>query len=295
MMTFSWNTVKYSVGSLLLAIAAGTVLMIVVYGIPIQPIRQHVTEASSIYSVEGDYYKWSQSNTNTVLDNFTDALMLNEASFIGTGDIIADAMNNPYIRYNEMTESQQLMQAISVDTVEDSAFIVNYARYWHGSLVFLKPLLLFLTVSDIRVLNMAVQMILLLFLLIEAYKAGGYGLSLSILMAMLCLNPITTALCIQLSDIYIITMLGGLVMLRQRRNSDIWHVFLWIGIATAFLDLLTYPMVGLGIVLLIYLYLHREDALHIQLKRIVGCSISWGWVCRHVARQMACSYSAYRQ
>lgn len=97
MTTFSWNTIEYFIGSLLLAIVAGTILMILVYSIPIQPIRKHVTEASSIYSIEGDYYKWSQSNTTTVLDNFTDALMLNEASFIGTGNIIADAMNNPYI------------------------------------------------------------------------------------------------------------------------------------------------------------------------------------------------------
>lgn len=39
---------------------------------------------------------------------------------------------------------------------------VDYTRYWHGYLVWLKPLLLLMDYADLRMLNMMLQLLLLL-------------------------------------------------------------------------------------------------------------------------------------
>lgn len=273
-----YDYVRYSLVSLILAMIAGTLAMIGVYCIPTEPIRQHVQESLYIYSTEGDYYSWASERANTMLDNYTDALMLNEASFVGTGSVVDDAMNNPYVYYRETSRVQSLMLSFSSNDIDEND-IGTYARYWHGALIFLKPLLYFLTVPDIRVLNMMVQMLLMIMLLVEAYKAEGNRLVLPLTLSILCLNPVSTALCMQYADIYMITLLGSIVMLRRWCKgscNNIWRIFLWIGIATAYLDFLTYPLVGLGYILIIYLYLCRHDRLIIRMKRTIGCSISWG-------------------
>lgn len=271
-----YGYVKYSLGSLLLAIVAGTLAIIAAYCIPIEPIRHNVQESTTIFTTEGDYYSWALEYSNTMLDNYTDALMLNEAAFVGTGSVVNDALNNPYVYYKETSRVQSLMLALSSNDI-DEGDIDTYARYWHGALVLLKPLLYFLTLPDIRVLNMMMQMLLMTILLVEAHKVGGYRLVLPLSLSIMCLNPVSTALCLQFTDIYIIALVGSIVILRQYRKRDsIWQIFLWIGIATSYFDFLTYPLVSLGYTLLIYLYICRNDSLGAQIKRTIGCSISWG-------------------
>ena len=43
----------------------------------------------------------------------------------------------------------------------------DYSRYWHGYLVYLKPLLTFLTVPAIRLLNFVIQFILLFMVILK--------------------------------------------------------------------------------------------------------------------------------
>lgn len=38
---------------------------------------------------------------------------------------------------------------------------MNYSRYWHGYLLYLKPLLLFFNVYDIKILMMFIQLLLI--------------------------------------------------------------------------------------------------------------------------------------
>ena len=58
--------------SLLLAPILGTILMIFVYNIPIQPIRDNIQESSQLIWNEGDQWNWAPGTTNfgTRLDGF---------------------------------------------------------------------------------------------------------------------------------------------------------------------------------------------------------------------------------
>ena len=58
--------------------------------------------------------------------------------------------------------------------------MVDYARYWHGYLLFLKPLLLFFSLSDIRMMNAALQLILAAGVLLLAFRKRGLRRSLGL-------------------------------------------------------------------------------------------------------------------
>ena len=221
--------ILYIVMSLMVAIIGGTILMLVVYRLPIQTIRQNVRNSIPVYETEKEGYYWAPWLSSTHLDNYTDTLMLNTAAFLGTGSIKNDAMMNAWVQYEGSTQSECLIQSVTNDTLE-GASVINYARYWHGYLVCLKPLLLFCTMSDIRVLGMCFQLIMLLLVILELYKKDGYRLALPFAFAVLSINPISTALCMQYASVYNITLIAVYIMLKAKlyESKKYWHLFLWL-------------------------------------------------------------------
>ena len=270
------NNALYIILCIVASVVVGTILMILVYCLSTDKIRANVLHSVYIYSAENDFYDWATGKAGTRLDNFSDALMMNEASYEGTGNVIKDAMNNAYISYPGKSQTAALLlSAVLGDT--DGNVVINYSRYWHGYLVWLKPMMQFATKADIRMLSMYIQITLLILVIIELYKKDKYRLVIPFLLAILCINPVSMALCMQLGHVYYITLIGALVLLKKKLydTDKYWHVFLWIGISTAFLDLTTSPLVGLGINLVLLLVL-KDMTWKKNLVRIVSSSFSWG-------------------
>ena len=145
------KTTGYMVGCLIAAIAIGTLLMIAVYLLPVDPMREHVRESISMDEDRADQTQWAPGFVYSITDNFTDSIMINNAIFRGTGSVVEDAMMNPYTRYEEsMTGS--LVEELLTDEQKISA-IINYPRYWHGYLIWLKPALLLFSLSSVKTIN----------------------------------------------------------------------------------------------------------------------------------------------
>lgn len=261
--------------NVLVAVIVGTVLMIAVYCLPVEKMREHVLESNLIQYKETDTYYWAQGNVSTKLDGFTDAIMLNNAVYIGSESVIEDAMNNPYTVVKGQEQSIGLVKYLADNSIETS--IVEYPRYWHGYLIWLKPLLLIMSYADIRIVFMFVQMFLTLLVSIELYNKSGYKGVIPFVFSLFCMNPISTAMCMQYACIYTITLLTAFMMLHFEWYTTIRCIYLfqWIGIFTAFFDFLTYPIVGLGINLILFLMI-SNSGLRDNIKKIAYATFSWG-------------------
>lgn len=265
----------YVIICLLLSVIIGTILMISVYCLPVSRMRENARKSLAIYELEGDYYRWAPDYESSQLDNFTDSLMINNAIFLGRDSVVYDAMTNPFVTYDDLAAwTECMIRTAGQDNQEGR--INDYARYWHGYLVWLKPMLMIFTMSDIRVLSMCFQFIVLVGVILELYKAGGYRSVIPFVFAILTINPISTALCMQYACVYCIMLLSVYIMLKFRiyNLKEYWKLFLWIGIATAFFDFLTYPIVGLAITLGVQLSLQNES-FALQIRRIIKASFIW--------------------
>lgn len=200
--------------------------------------------------------------------------MRNNAVFRGSGSVVRDAMNNPYVVVGNMEQSIGLVKHLVDDNLETQ--VVNYPRYWHGYLVWLKPLLMIMSYADIRILFLFLQGMLAMLTVIELYKYTGYRGVVPFGFMMLCINPISTAMCMQYACVYTITLVAAYIMLKFKvyKSSKYIYLFLWVGICTAFFDFLTYPLVGLGVTLILFIML-GGDRLGSNIRRIVFSSISW--------------------
>lgn len=80
--------------TLLIAVIAGTGLLTLIYTIPIDRIDANVADSTYIFSREGNYPALDSSYVS-ILDNYTDAMMLKEAAYNGTDSAFQKAMFAP--------------------------------------------------------------------------------------------------------------------------------------------------------------------------------------------------------
>lgn len=271
------NGLLYAFVSLLLAAAAGTLLMILAYCLPTAGIREHVRESLPVFQTEGDYFFWAPGFSAAKIDNFTDSLMLNQASRPVT-NAVQDAMLNPYVQYHGKTQFYQSLESDLGNDPDPDRSEMTYARYWHGELVWLKLLLEFMTLQEIRLLNMMVQFFLLALVLHKIRTALGGPYAAAFLLTVLFINPVTTAMNLQMSSVYVPTLCSCLAILtsREKDHGGSWRIFLWTGTAVAYFDLLTYPLVSLGLPLVLAFCLGPEEESPAAMAvRTVRDSASW--------------------
>lgn len=263
---------------LILASVMGLFLLLAVYLLPTDSMMQNASLSSAILSEEGYYpVKWGEE-IGSELDNFTDALMIQNAIAPSTGRILEDAVSVYHVQYRDsMAPVDDLRNQVSG---QDGGLLCEYMRYWHGYLLFLKPLLLITDYSGIRILNGILQVCLVLLVIFLMKKRGLAVYILPFLLSWLAIAPWVLPYSMQLSTMYYIAMTGTAVLLRfypfLRRH--IFVFFMILGILTSYFDYLTWPLISFGLPLIFVLLLDRQEKtfrLKNTLIRMTGLGLHW--------------------
>ena len=264
---------------LVIAAVAGFLLIVGVYAIPKTRMVNNINRSKELLETEGNYRYWAADVLNTQSDNFTDSLMADIAINPGTGKLLYDSMINCYVGWADTDNSSTwLLRVAGGEPLYEGYEQVVYGRYWHGYLVWMKPLLLVFNIPELRIINMGLQLFLLCWMMILLYRELGLLACLGVGIGLFSMNPITMALSLQFSSIYYIVLVTLIVMLRHRNYIESrnlwWAVFLWSGIAVAFFDLMTYPAAAMGIPLIVYLML-KNDGTWKHIWNVIRLSIDW--------------------
>jgi hypothetical protein len=182
---------------------------------------------------------------STTIDNYTNNLMIQEAnnskSLITNEQIMGQRKNTPY-----------------QNVVQNTFFSSGYDRYWHGYLVWLKPLLTIFSYKSIIII-LAISFLALLIAAAYAIKKTiSLPVSLLFLLSMLFITPEVIAVSPQQYSTFGLMLIAIIVMLTLLQNKKLSIrntplFFIAIGAFTSFFDLLTTPLVTLGIPLLLYI------------------------------------------
>lgn len=255
---------------LLAGIFLGTVLLWVSYLLPVSEESVHVAESVLILEQEGWYptvplmrqYENTDLpqdiNPGGILDNFTDSIMITTAGHRPDNGALYQAMN--------MTANGEE---------------IGYSYYWHGYVVLLRPLLLFLNYADIRVLNQLLQILLTFILAGLLYRRKGTPWAALGLTVYGLLLPMSLAQSLQYSWVFYIGILGSLSIVRFREwfaeKQRIYFLFLILGMLTSYMDLLTYPLFTWGIPMIWWIVTeNREEANdRKQLVAVILCGVAW--------------------
>ena len=256
-----FSELKMWIGKLLICVALGTGLMLFVYALPTEAMRENVSRSSEIFDYEGVYPQLVNGYKYMQLDNYTDSIMLGAAIYDGNEGIINKAMKNYHIDCDDL--SPELALTNYSNHADYDYYKVSYERYWHGYLVPLKILLLFFDYADIRVLNYIVQGILLITVISLFYKAKLEKFSTAFLCAILVINPMTTAVSLQYSSVYIILLLVVIYLLEMDIHhrievGKVSNLFFLVGVTTSFFDFFTYPFATFGFLIVLYINMKMD-------------------------------------
>lgn len=262
-------------------IVLGTLLLFCAYLLPTGRMKSHIAESDETFNYEGIYPMIIHGYKCTQLDNYTDGLMYTTAIYPGSGDTLRDMLENPRIEYDDANMVQGMNDyANDVEGRESHQYEITYGRYWHGYLVVLKTLLLFFNVSEIRMMNLILQGTLFCILLYLVRKRIGAVYQIPLLLMEAVLNPIVLPLSLQYSWVYYVGILSAIVFLIKEnwRSESILLLFLITGMVTSYVDLLTYPLVTLGLPMMVFLLRWQENdgTWRKKLLYFMGNSMFWG-------------------
>lgn len=249
---------------LILAIAMGAILISVANYLPInqenrqESLSQLSTEGyfPEVPSMAGGYGNFHSMNPTT-LELATDNLMIKMAL------------------YDD--EESGLIQAFRCFSTQ---FQEEYSRYWHGYVVVLRFLLLFFNYYEIRIINGISQTLLFCAILYLILKHKGIKYALALATSYILLMPAALAQCLQYSWIYYITFLALLIYLKFKsyleEKERYIYFFLLLGAITIYLDLLTYPLVTWGLLIVWWLLLQeKEESIVGNILKVIFSAIAW--------------------
>lgn len=244
-------------------IVLGTLLLTLAYMLPVNTENRDISY--SILDEEGWYPRTYTTTSGDeyflsfypdVLDNSSDKIMLTIAMDSSGGNPLVRAMES----YSEYAGS--------------------YSYYWHGYVAVLRPLLFFFDFSEIRILNSACQMLVVVLLGWLIGREKGFQYVLALITSCILLHPRTVSMGLQYTWIFYIAYGGTLLLLWKRRFFAEKHraicFFMVSGMLTSYLDLLTYPLFTWGIPILWWIVTDRRDRKAAEwIKEVVLSGLAW--------------------
>ena len=236
--------------TLVCLLAVYTAAMLAAYAIPDEAIEENVQAALGVLEEEGNmpggYATYFWHNGYGIADLVTDKEMFR--GLMRNGRSVAEA-----------------------------AMRTDYPRYWHGYAVFLRPVMVFASIINLRYLNMMLMGGLFLACFWRAGRALGkwaaFVFAAGLIMSFILLAPF----CQQYCTVYYLTLLGCCAVLAAPRGLRADQGFLALGSMVCFFDFLTFPVLALGYPLVLHLTLayRRGEGAGRLWKSAVGLSALW--------------------
>lgn len=253
----------------------GILLLVLAYCIPIDRIFYNFS--TGIEGINGSgYYYYLHDYEASIADNFTEFLIVKATAtpLPPSGENIVQMALRGYTLSEQ--EVQHGLKFYEYTYMGKEYSCDSYERYWHGYLVFLKPLMAVFTYSDIIFLNIAAQLLLMFGIIWTCAKKEQWCLAVSFLFFWLVNVQLTVMLCLDYSACFYIYAISTLVLMHSRKvRQQYVYFFLVVGMITSYMDFLTWPLITLGIPLTVFVLSSAEEEK--KIGKIIAGSISWGF------------------
>ncbi len=252
-------------------------LLFVVFLLPIAPmetnVRESIDELQAESAIGSEYFYGYQMSYN---GNFTDAIMLQEAIYDSDHSTLEEAMM--IYRQEDVVEAWSPVNSLYGYLLRVGSNEVSYARYWHGYLVLLKPLLMILNFSELKMMNLILFMMLSCAVILQLVQMGHRSAVQALIVMLIFMTPISMIYTLSQAVCGLLMLGASLWILAKRdlvqRDAHGIYSFLVFGICTAYFDFLTYPLVTLGVPLIFWL---MESDPAKRIGRVIRASIAWAF------------------
>lgn len=287
----------------IILIASYMILMTMVSLIPSSVIEDNVRKSSETLKTEGEQVTYDLKYKKEKIFTFTDALMINTAYSIDSKNpidsfllarknyipgqtkiVYHDSQYNLGANYKyknartgDLYQTQELYGLMHGDKIEDS---YEYARYWHGYLVILRPLLALFDYHAIRIVLAIITLICVAVLLFLLYKKVNIAISIIFAIGLFSISIWVVTQSINEILIFLVAFISTIILLlKYKKMKRIGIFFFVVGSISSFIDLLTAPLVTLGINTIVYFLLLQQKQkpdIKVYFEKMFEIVASWG-------------------
>lgn len=227
------------IGLVTVAVCAG--LLFLSSLIPRDFVRENCYESARYFAERKDFEYVRPGNFSSMQDNYADCILNNIIWQIDSENPIASSLEASY--YSDEAESVNSSFLKSMEENLDAN--TEYVRYWHGSMVFLRPLFMVFNILQIRI-ALAVVVLLEVFavclLLVKSACGSGIKTAVCFVVALLLVHTYMIAASVEYVTSFLVmgaVLIALLIGLRKQTDYHAEGLFVISGVVTCFVDFLT--------------------------------------------------------
>lgn len=226
--------------------------------LPKQAIHKNIQQSRTQLEHEGLYPRLlDQNNPSYQLDNFSEALIMSHSYFLDTRSDWKSMIMNP--TYSD--GKNPVSSLIEISDNKEMQSNSTRSHYWMGFRIYIRILLSFFNLSQIRNLIFWIYSLLFITSIFIFKKHIGTTIAFLYAISILFANPTVVAASAQFSCTYIIMFLGILlVSFFYMKKFSYNFLFLLLGQLTQFFDFYTTPIITWGMPLILVLFLEKRQA-----------------------------------
>lgn len=234
--------------------------LVIVAMIPQKNIHQHTMESADILLEQEVFYDIDPKDLSSRIDRYADSILLNIAYSYDEAHPIESVMRSSYYFDETKNENVNLHTAVNNQTKANK----NYFRYWHGSNVIIRPLLLFTNINGIYILNALLLVALLLCVLLLLWKKCSPAIAICMACSCVTISFWYIPFSLEYTWNFLIMLTACILtfFLYHKKETTLFLFFFILGNITAYFDFLSTETITYTMPFLFVLLLNQKQKLH---------------------------------
>jgi len=281
------NALLY-LGVFVLTLGALWGLLWAVCQIPNEKLRANM-EKSVEYFLERDAFERTKGEQLAYIrDNYADVILMNVCWYMGVDNHKAPVLNTMYY-YDDETPNAQFSGKQHRDSTGFATAVASspepnkdYSRYWHGSAVFIRPLLLITDVAGIKNIMFGFILFLMGISLLLLVKRKQFFACAALILSALAVQiwGIRLALEYLPGFLALFLILPFFILLEKRGTRTLVTLSVISGTILTFFDFLTVETITILVPLMVVFLVRQQEGrlgdLRSNLWLSAKCGIAWG-------------------
>lgn len=271
------KTIGYIITYLVTLFALVTLLVLTAC-IPNSKIYKGINDSAEYFSGNENFRRTAGNRIDSIQDNYADSILLNVMWHVDSNNPVRTVIDTGYYDTEAANPIKSLKDAVDNNLPDN----VNYTRYWHGSMIWLRPLLVFTDVVGARYIVFGVICALLLILCIMLLYRRQYLAAASLILSMCGIQFWKLSLALEYQPAFLVALIMCILFVHYESRGDNSIIVLSVisGVAVSFTDFLTTELVTILLPLLIVMTMRaasqRIRAFKQEMMFAGRCFLAWG-------------------
>lgn len=268
-------------------VAVLTTLLTLTALIPKEKIEKNIQES----------IKYIKSNTETIevlpkreysyLHVYADEMILNIIYCMDSNTPLTSVMIDKYysIIFGSNIKKELAYQKPSLELAiqNNGQGNIEYIRYWHGSIILIRPLLTIMNIHTIYIINAVILSSLFIILILLIVKRKAYILIFAIIIGGIATASYYVPFCLEYYWTYLIMLITSIIAIKidrkdlkiEESNKKLTMLFFITGIITCFLDFFTTELITIIIPIIMVILIRYKEKRISSMKNIIKDIMLW--------------------